>query len=193
MQGDDLKQNHLETGLGWRPLTSLPSLCASSSHQGEGREPPRGVEGDPGPRKPRPHPPCPGNSFCNSFPPCRDSDPHFPDPATQTSSSPGSSIGADPVRTWACDPLVPPAQPQLQPLSLLGQRPPLTAPPQSGPVVHVPPGVPSWQTHAWASVLVFTAPHGQGWFPFFRSPLYSNSPLLLSQSHLYSNSPLLFS
>ena len=84
-----------------------------------------------------------------------------------------------PVRTWACDPLVPPAHVQLQPLSLHGQKPPLTAPPESGPVVHMPSGLLSWQTHAWAFIFVFTALHGQGLSLFLRSPLYSNNSLLL--------------
>ena len=40
---------------------------------------------------------------------------------------------------------------------------------------------------------VFTALHGQGLSVFFRSPLYSNSSLLLSWSPLYSNTSLLLS
>ena len=40
---------------------------------------------------------------------------------------------------------------------------------------------------------VFTALHGQGLSLFLRSPLYSNSSLLLSWSPLYSNTSLLLS
>ena len=57
----------------------------------------------------------------------------------------------------------------------------------------MPSGLLSWQTHAWTFIFVFTALHGQGLSLFLGSPVYSNSPLLLSWFPLYSNIPLLLS
>lgn len=105
--------------------------------------------------------------------------PHRPVPRQDHQSGLTRSFPG-PVRAWACDPLVLPAQPQMQPLSLLGQKPSLTASPESRPLVHISSGLLSWQIHAWAFIFVFPAVHGQGLSVFLKSPLFSNSCFLLS-------------
>lgn len=114
--------------------------CLSTWERGQ--SPLHGVEGDLRVQEPCPSPTISWKQFLQRPLPVETqiltslTQPHRPVPPQNHQLGLTRSF-PEPVRTWACDPLVLPAQPQLQPLSLPGQKPPLTAPLESGPVVHM--------------------------------------------------------